>query len=103
MKGCTAKVALDPVVVLAFLDYHTAIDKASVPHRRRKLINDRPLGQGDQARLIRRWRTARFPTITEHAVKRLLKKFGLTLDDLTLWGLATQQQPYIRNQGAPTT
>lgn len=98
--GCTAKTALDPVVVLAFLDHHTESKLAGVPARRRKSINGVALGQGSNARIIRRWRSDRFASVTEKAVARLLGDFDLTLEDLDLWGLATNRQPYIRKQGA---
>lgn len=100
MRGCTAKTALDPRVVLAFVDHHTDSRLAGVPARRRKTINGRPLGQGDEARILRRWRSGRFKSVTEPAVARVLGKFSLTIEDLELWGLATKNQPYIRKQGA---
>lgn len=100
-KGCTAKTALDPAVVLAFLDRFTTSKMTGVPARRRKSVNGVALGQGSNARIIRRWRSDRFASVTEKAVARLLGDFNLTLGDLELWSLANNRQPYIRKQGAP--
>ncbi len=95
--GRASRIGMDPAVVLEFIDAWTTHTVGGVPKRRRKLFNGFPIGQGDHARIIRRWRAGEFEALTEPAVARMLNHYDLTLSDLTYWAQHAQREPYIRN------
>lgn len=94
--GCTARVAVSPSAVLAFLDIKTDYTFGGRPARMRRTINRQPVGQGNAARTIRRLRSGRFTTMTEPAARRLLGEFNLTIDELRRWAEAKGHAAFVR-------
>lgn len=83
-RGPCAKVAIDPFVVVDFLDLHTEYRVDGVPVRQRKYIHDRLISDSD-ARVIRRWRGGTLGGATERSVVNLLSRFGLDITALVSW------------------
>lgn len=83
--GCTARAAMDPAVLLAFVEHHTEYRHGGHPRRTRRMVNGFFVGQGDPARTLRRLRSARFATVSVSGAARLLESFNLTIDDLDRW------------------
>jgi hypothetical protein len=94
--GCTARVALDPRVVVDFLDNHTTYTTSGAPARRRHFINGYPVGQGNVVRAIRRWRAGDHATASYRSVERVLAAVGLSIDDLDVWASAMRAEAFIR-------
>lgn len=94
--GCSARVALDPRAVLAYLDAKTDYRFGGHPARLRRTINRTPVGQGHAARTIRRLRSGRFQTMTQPAAQRLLAEFGLTIEGLRRWSEAKGHVAFVR-------
>lgn len=80
--GSTAKRAIDPVVLVAFLDERTTYVVDGTPPRRTRRLNGHRVSQDGDARIIRRWRSGRFDGVTVPAVKALLDRYSLPLSEL---------------------
>lgn len=94
--GRAAKAALDPKLLVEFIDLHTEHRTDGNPRRRRRYLNGVCLDQDTDARVIRRWRT-KTEGVTPAAAERLLAKANLTLLALELWAeIHRNRNAYLR-------
>lgn len=80
--GRTAKAAIDPKVLVAFIDECTTYLVDGIPSRKTRRLNGRRVSQDIDARMIRRWRSGRFDGVTVPAARSLLERYGLPIREL---------------------
>lgn len=95
--GPAARRALDPAVVVAYLDSLTAYESGGHPRRTRRLVNGRSMSI-NHSRVVRRWRTTPPDGVTLSAVSNLLRTHKLKLNDLVVWAAAQGVEPILRGQ-----
>ena len=93
--GCTARVALDPALLLRFIDSKTEFRVEGHPARRRKFVNGFPLASTTDSRTLRRWRS-RGGTVSVQSARRLLAHYRLDLDQFKYWCEARDIEPTVR-------
>lgn len=96
-KGRAARVAVDPETFISFLDTNTAIVTGGSPRRTRRILNGHTIGQANDGRMIRRWRSGQIEGITKQSAENFLGRYGLTFQDFVLWAMLAGRQTHIRN------
>lgn len=96
-RGRAAKVAIDAVVLVDFLDYHAEYRVDGNPRRKRKYINGVCLDQDGGSRIIRRWRSS-IQGVTPQAADRLLEQVGLDLNALVDWSAQNGREYLLRGR-----
>lgn len=96
-RGPGSKVALDPAVLVAFVESLSWYVVDGIPRRRRLLINNRRVCDLD-ARIIRRWRSGTIASVTVDAASKLLANHDLTLQDLKAYAAVSHQKHVLRGQ-----
>lgn len=98
--GPAARRALDPAVVVAFLEAHTERVTGGHPRRTRRLVNGRVMTI-NHSRVVRRWKATPPDGVTLSGVSSLLRAHRLTLNDLVVWATANDRDAVLR--GKPIT
>lgn len=95
MRGPTANLGLDGVVIAEYLGSKTKIKRGGEPLRERTFINGVQVAPDDK-RAIRRWAGGK--TATRGAFDRLLERHGLTLNSYIRWAKKNGITPTLRGE-----
>lgn len=93
--GCTSRIALDPELLVRYLDSKTEMRVGGHPRRARKFINGFPLVSTTDSRTIRRWRTGE-RTVSRQSAQRLLVHYRLDLQQFQHWCTLRDIEPTVR-------
>lgn len=98
MRGSTAKAAVDPVTLVAFLDERTTYVVDGIPPRKTRRLNGKRVSQDLDARIIRRWRSGRFEGVTVPAAKALLSRYDLPIKELQDFATNNNRRLMLRGE-----